>query len=58
MIKIELLSETNFCLESLDSYNRKFYNSHHPDPNDPDAEMGEPDNQIPEGMFKFEKRMK
>ena len=23
MIKIELLSETNFCLESLDSYNRK-----------------------------------
>ena len=23
MIKIELLSETNFCIESLDSYNRK-----------------------------------
>ena len=23
MIKIELLSETNFCLNSLDSYNRK-----------------------------------
>ena len=23
MIKIELLSETNFCLESLDAYNRK-----------------------------------
>ncbi len=23
MIRIELLSETNFCLESLDSYNRK-----------------------------------
>jgi hypothetical protein len=23
LIKIELLSETNFCLESLDSYNRK-----------------------------------
>ena len=23
MIKIELLSETNFCLESLDLYNRK-----------------------------------
>ena len=23
MIKIELLSETNFCIESLDLYNRK-----------------------------------
>ncbi len=23
MIEIELLSETNFCLEALDSYNRK-----------------------------------
>lgn len=36
----------------------EFYNSHHPDPNDPDAEMGEPDNQFPEGMFKFLFRMR
>ena len=34
----------------------EFFNSHHPDPNDPDhgAEM---DEQFPEGMFRFEKRI-
>ena len=34
----------------------EFYNSHHPDPNDPDAdhEIGE---QFPDGMFRFEKRI-
>ena len=36
----------------------EFYNSHHPDPNDPDTEMGETDDQFPDGMFRFEKRMK
>ena len=36
----------------------EFYNCHHPDPNDPDAEMGELDDQFPYGMFRFEKRMK
>lgn len=35
----------------------EFYNSHHPDPNDPDDKMGEPDNKFPEGMFRFEKRI-
>ncbi len=35
----------------------EFYNSHHPDPNDP--EMAEQcDEQFPDGMFRFEKRMK
>ncbi len=35
----------------------EFYNSHHPDSNDPD--MGtETDEQFPEGMFRFEKRIK
>ncbi len=35
----------------------EFYNSRHPDPNDPD--MGEAmDDQFPEGMFRFEKVMK
>ena len=38
----------------------EFYNSHHPDPEDP--EMEEPmddrmDDQFPDGMFRFEKRM-
>lgn len=34
----------------------EFYNSHHPDPNDP--ELSEHiDEQFPEGMFRFEKRM-
>ena len=34
----------------------EFYNSHHPDPEDPDT--GEFENeQFPDGMFRFEKRM-
>ena len=34
----------------------EFFNSHHPDPNDPDAgrDLGE---KFPEGMFRFEKKM-
>ena len=35
----------------------EFYNSHHPDPNDPDM-AEEMDDQFPDGMFRFEKRMK
>ena len=35
----------------------EFYNSHHPDPNDPDA-SGQTDGQFPDGMFRFEKRIK
>ncbi|MDO5328313.1 MAG: GNAT family N-acetyltransferase [Clostridia bacterium] len=35
----------------------EFYNCHHPDPNDPDAEQ-EMDEQFPDGMFRFEKRIK
>lgn len=37
----------------------EFYNSHHPDPNDPDsnATLDEQDGQFPEGMFRFEKRI-
>ena len=35
----------------------EFYNSHHPDPNDPDM-TEETNEQFPEGMFRFEKRMK
>ena len=35
----------------------EFFNSHHPDPNDPDVseQMNE---QFPDGMFRFEKVMK
>ena len=36
----------------------EFFNSHHPDPNDPGMKSGEPDDQFPDGMFRFEKRMK
>ena len=35
----------------------EFYNSHHPDPNDPDM-AEQMDEQFPEGMFRFEKVMK
>ena len=35
----------------------EFFNSHHPDPNDPDM-AEEADEQFPEGMFRFEKRMR
>lgn len=34
----------------------EFFNSHHPDPNDPDS-GSELDEQFPDGMFRFEKRM-
>ncbi len=35
----------------------EFYDSHNPDPNDPDGEERESDNRFPEGMFRFEKVM-
>ena len=34
----------------------EFFNNHHPDPNDPDI-GNEADEQFPDGMFRFEKRM-
>ncbi len=34
----------------------EFYNSHHPDPSDPDA-AEQLDDQFPDGMFRFEKRL-
>ena len=34
----------------------EFFNSHHPDPNDPDM-AASMDDQFPDGMFRFEKRM-
>ncbi len=36
---------------------KKIGNSYHLDPNDPDEKTGKPDDQFPEGMFRFEKRM-
>ena len=32
----------------------EFFNSHHPDPNDPDV-AEQTDEQFPDGMFRFEK---
>ena len=34
----------------------EFFNSHHPDPNDPDA-ANDLDEQFPDGLFRFEKTM-
>ncbi len=34
----------------------EFFNSHHPDPNEPDS-FGNADEQFPDGMFRFEKRI-
>jgi len=36
----------------------EFFNSHHPDPNDPDVSEQQTDDQFPDGMFRFKKRMK
>ena len=35
----------------------EFFNSHHPDPNDPDERDIPVDDQFPDGMFRFEKRL-
>lgn len=35
----------------------EFYNKHHPDPNDPDGEYMDLNDQFPDGMFRFEKRV-
>ena len=35
----------------------EFFNSHHPNPNDPDSDYGEMDDQASDCMFRFEKRM-
>ena len=47
----------NFYVNRCGFHIVEFYNSHHPDPEDPD--MAEDiDAQFPDGMFRFEKRMK
>ena len=35
----------------------EFYNSHHPDPNEPDDREISMDDQFPDGMFRFEKSL-
>lgn len=35
----------------------EFYNSRHPDPNEPDSANNARDEQFPDGMFRFEKRL-
>lgn len=35
----------------------EFYNSHNPDPNEPEGRDMSMDDQVPDGMFRFEKRM-
>ncbi len=36
----------------------EFYNSHHPDPNEPEECVQDKDEQFPDGMFRFEKIMR
>lgn len=47
----------HFYVNKLSFHIVEFFNSHHPDPNDPDM-TEEEDGQFPDGMFRFEKRMK
>lgn len=35
----------------------EFFNKFHPDPNEPEADVKEFDEQFPDGMFRFEKRI-
>ena len=35
----------------------EFFNKFHPDPNMPDADVKKFDEQFPDGMFRFEKRI-
>jgi len=36
----------------------EFFNKHHPNPNDPEEKDLPPDEQFPDGMFRFEKYIK
>ena len=36
----------------------EFYNDHNPDPNDPEEYVADKDEHFPDGMFRFEKRLK
>lgn len=47
----------SFLCEPLGFHIVEFYNSHHPDPNDPDERDISVDDQFPDGMFRFEKRL-
>ena len=46
----------NFYVNRCGFHIVEFYNSHHPDPNDPDLAK-QINEQFPDGMFRFEKRM-
>ncbi len=57
MANIELLPLELSDREHFIKDNQEAFNSHHPDPNDPDA-AEQMDEQFPEGMFRFEKRLR
>ena len=42
---------------SPDAHIVEFFNKFHPDPNEPEADVKEFDEQFPDGMFRFEKRI-
>ena len=47
----------HFYVNKLGFHIVEFYNSHHPDPHDPEMSE-EMEEQFPDGMFRFEKKMK
>ena len=52
MIKIRETTNDSYGFHIVE-----FFNSHHPDPNDPDERDIPVDDQFPDGMFRFEKRL-
>ena len=49
--------EEDFYVNRCGFHIVEFYNKYHPDPNDPDGEHMDLDDQFPDGMFRFEKRL-
>ena len=51
-MQVKLTGSSKMAKKSVE-----FFNSHHPDPNDPDERDIPVDDQFPDGMFRFEKRL-
>ena len=61
LVPLEPDDRNQFVLDNQEAFRCgfkivEFYNSHHPDPNDPEA-AEHIDEQFPAGMFRFEKRI-
>ena len=56
-ININLYEKLGYKTRPCGFHIVEFYNDHYPDPNDSCGEE-DTDNQFPDGMFRFEKRMR